>query len=178
MLSDAAPAHAQKSRMHRELMKALADQKSGAANARAEYVATLEKFAQRMEDVLEVEAPDAVLAEGAPAVGGDGFQQFWPMKETFAIGGTNTVLVDRVGAQMLGLWDNADLARELGGHRTSPLLEVAAQKLGIDLTTPAVTGDGAGLLSGAHAVHFVAMAGFSIQSDSSPPTSPGGAAHE
>jgi hypothetical protein len=138
---------------------------------RTAYVASLETFAERIADVLEIEAPDVVLAEGAPAMGGDGFSQFWPSKESFAVGGTNPILVDRVGGQLLGLWNNADLARELGGHATSPLLETAAKRFGVKLDAPAVTGDGAGLLATTRPVHFVGMAGFAIHSDATPPLS-------
>jgi uncharacterized protein (DUF362 family) len=167
--SDAAPAFHQKWRMHIELGPLLKPGDTGHVSNRAAYVASLETFADRIADVLEVEAPDVVLAEGAPAMGGDGFSQFWPSAEAFAVGGTNPIRVDRVGAQMLGLWDNADVARELGGHATSPLLETAARRFGVDIAAPAVTGDGASLLSNRRPVHFVAMAGFAIHSDTSPP---------
>jgi Carbohydrate family 9 binding domain-like len=119
-----------------------------------------------------VEAPDVVLAEGAPMMGGDGFEKLWPSAEKVAVGGTNPILVDRVGAQLLGLWDRADLAKELGGHRTSPLLEAAAKRFGVDIASPAVTGDGAALVSGARPVHFVAMASFTILSDATPALPP------
>jgi hypothetical protein len=165
-LSDASPAFHQKWRMHAELGPLLV---KGKASDRAAYVASLETFAERIADVLEIEAPDVVLAEGAPAMGGDGFGQQWPSTESFAVGGTNPIRVDRIGAQLLGLWANADLARELGGHATSPLLEAAAKRFGVDMTNPAVTGDGAALLSGARPVHFVSMADFAIHSDDSPP---------
>jgi hypothetical protein len=69
-----------------------------------------------------------------------------------------------VGAQLLGLWDNKDLARELGGHATSPLLETAAKRFGVDIASPAVTGDGAALLSAPRPVHFIGMASFAIHS--------------
>ena len=72
MLSDKAPAFNQKFRMHKELGAALALGKKGDPGARAAYVAALETFAERIADVLEVEAPHVVLAEGAPAMGGDG----------------------------------------------------------------------------------------------------------
>ena len=39
-------------------------------------------------------------------------------------------LKDRVGAQYLGFWNNRALGAELGGHQTSPLLEVAAKRFG------------------------------------------------
>ena len=179
MLSDAVPVFRQKWRMHRELNPYLDGRAHAHADGgsttddRAAYVAALETFAERIADVLEIEAPDAVLAEGAPAMGGDGFQKLWASKESVAIGGTNPVLVDRVGAAFLGLWNNAELGRSLGGHTTSPLLEVAAKRFGIDLASPAVTGDGASLLDLPRPVHFVGMAPFSIHSDDAPPTKPG-----
>jgi uncharacterized protein (DUF362 family) len=171
MLSDKSPAFRNKWRMHRELNPWLDAQRKGKAD-RATYVAAIEAFAERIADVLEIEAPDVVLAEGAPAMGGDGFEALWPSAERYAVGGTNPILVDRVGAQLLGLWNNADLARELGGHATSPLLETAAKRFGVDLTAPRVTGDGATLLDAPRPVHFVGMAGFSIHSDARPELPP------
>jgi uncharacterized protein (DUF362 family) len=161
MTSDKAPAFHNKWRMHRELNPWLDAQRKGKED-RAAYVAAIETFAERIADVLEIEAPDVVLAEGAPAEGGDGFEKLWPSAEKFAVGGTNPILVDRVGAQLLGLWGNADLARELGGHATSPLLETAAKRFGVDIASPAVTGDGAALLDSPRPVHFVGMASFAI----------------
>jgi uncharacterized protein (DUF362 family) len=172
-LSDASPAFHNKWRMHKELVPLLDAQKKGKPMDRAAYVASLETFADRIADVLEVEAPDVVLAEGAPAMEGDGFEELWPSKEKYAVGGTNPILVDRVSAQLLGLWNNADLARELGGHATSPLLETAAKRFGVDIAPqPAVTGDGASLLSTPRPVHFLGMAGFEIQSDATPALTP------
>ena len=161
MYSNASPAFHQKGLSHKELGKALAAIKRGDANGRDLYVKALEVFAERMVDVLEVEAPDAVLAEGAPAMDGDGFDELYPREANVVIGGTNAVLVDRVAAQYLGLWDNADLAKELGGHRTSPLLEVAAKRFGLDLAAPEITGDGAALI-GTGTAHLHGMAGFQI----------------
>jgi uncharacterized protein (DUF362 family) len=162
MYSDASPAFRQKWRSHREIDRALAAVKKGELGARALYVKSLETFAERMADVLEVEAPDAELAEGAPAMGGDGFEHLFPSAEPVAIGGTNVVMVDRVGAQYLGLWDDPALAKELGGHMTSPLLEAAAKRLGIDITKPVVTGNGAALLTAKRPAHLIGMAGFEI----------------
>ncbi|WP_394839620.1 DUF362 domain-containing protein [Pendulispora rubella] len=162
MLSDKAPAFRQKWRMHRELNPWL-DAKKRGTETREAYVAALEAFAERIADVLEVEAPDAVLAEGAPAMAGDGFQKLVPSAKNFAVGGVNPILVDRVGAQLLGYWDRSDLARELGGHRTSPLLEAAAKKFGVDLASPEVKGDGAALLGVARKAPFYAMAGFTLE---------------
>jgi uncharacterized protein (DUF362 family) len=168
MLSDKSPAYKQKWRMHRELGDYIAQRTQKLPEDRALYVSTLRAFAERMVDVLEVSAPDVVLAEGAPAMGGDGFQVLHPVAEKVAIGGTNPVFVDRVAAGFLGLWDNARLARELGGHRTSPLIEVAAKRFGLDLKAPALAGDGADLLKLPRPVHFKAMAPFSIDDAAAP----------
>jgi uncharacterized protein (DUF362 family) len=168
MLSDASPTFKQKWRMHRELNPYLDARKKGLPEDRAAYVAAIQTFAERMADVLEIEAPDAVLAEGAPAMGGDGFQKLWPVGVPIAIGGTNPVLVDRVGAEWLGLWNNAELGRALLGHTTSPLLETAAQRFGVDIVAPTLAGDGASLLAQKRPVHFVGMAPFAIHSDDTP----------
>lgn len=162
MYSDASPAFRQKWRSHRELDGALAAIKRGDPKGRALYVKALEVFAERMVDVLEVEAPDAVLVEGTPAMDGDGFDELFPRAENVVIGGTNAVLVDRVAAQYLGLWDNDALADNLGGHRTSPLLEVAATRFGLDLAAPAIVGDGAELLARPAVAHLHGMAGFEL----------------
>ncbi len=173
MLSDATPAFHQKWRMHKELKPALdllakKDAESREQGKKA-YLDALHLFSERMADVLEIAAPHVTLAEGAPAMGGDGFGKRWPSDEDVAIGGTNPILVDRVGAQYLGLWDNADLARELGGHRTSPLIEAAAKRFGVDVSSPAVKGDGAALLATKRPVHLVGMSGFALHSDDRPP---------
>src|SRR5262249_59651872 len=72
------------------------------------------------------------------------------------------VAVDRVVAQYLGLWNSDALGRELGGHKTSPLLEVAAKRFGVDIASPTVTGDGASLLAAPRPAHLIGMAGFEI----------------
>jgi uncharacterized protein (DUF362 family) len=162
MYSDAAPAFHQKWRTHREVGPALALIAKGDPTARKVYVRALEKFAERMVDVFEVETPDVVLAEGAPAMSGDGFELLFPSPESVAIGGTNPITVDRIGAEYLGFWDHAGLAKELGGHRTSPLLEVAAARFGVDIEDPAVVGDGAALLDHRRPAHLLAMAKFEI----------------
>jgi hypothetical protein len=122
-----------------------------------------------MSDLLEVAAPHVTLAEGAPAMGGDGFGKRWPSDEDYAVGGTNPILVDRVGAQLLGLWDNPDLAKELGGHKTSPLIETAAQRFAVDVVSPTIEGDGAGLVATKRPVHLLGMSGFSLLSDDTSP---------
>ncbi|GAC1546103.1 MAG: hypothetical protein NVS3B10_10100 [Polyangiales bacterium] len=170
MLSDAAPAFRQKWRNHRELNPLLGVKDKTSPEFRAAYVAALEAFSERMLDVLEVEAPDAVLAEGAPAMGGDGFQKLWPSAERVAIGGTNPVQVDVVGARLLGLFDSASLGRELGGYTTSPLLTLGARRFGLDLGKLDVVGDGAPLLGSPRPVHFVSLAGFVLHSDGVPAT--------
>lgn len=162
MYSDGSPAFRQKWRNHRELGAALAAIKRGDANGRALYIKALEKFADRMVDVLELETPDAVLVEGAPAMDGDGFDRLYPRAENIGLGGTNPVLIDRVAAAYLGLWDNDALAQEIG-HRTSPLLEVAAKRYGLDIAAmPTLVGEGAAIFDHAFQPHFHGMAGFDI----------------
>lgn len=185
MLSDARPAYKQKYRMHRELNEQLKADKAARALAksldaapdagrpdpiarRKAYIASLVAFAERMVDVLEISAPHVVLAEGAPAMGGDGFWQLYPSEEKFAIGGTNPVLVDRVGAELLGLWKNQRLESEQLGHHTSPLITLAAKRFGLDLAATVVRGDGADVLGKPRPVHFRSMGGFSIHEESSP----------
>lgn len=166
MYSDAQPAYKQKWRTHKEIGPALELTKRGDPRARAAYVKSLETFSRRMVDILEIQAPHLVLAEGAPAMHGDGFQKLLPLPEHVAIGGSNVIVVDRVAAAFLGLWDNRALARELGGHRTSPLLTMAAARFGLDLRAPpAVTGDGAALIEARRPAHLVGMAGFTIDDD-------------
>jgi hypothetical protein len=162
MRSEATPAYNQKWRMHEELKDYLHDRHLHAPEDRQKYVASLEAFAERMVDVLEISLPDVVLAEGVPAMSGDGFQNIRKVPGGVAIGGTNPVLVDRVGAEYLGLWNNAELASELGGHRTSPLIEVAARRYGVDLAKPALTGDGVAALHTPRPVFFKAIAPFSL----------------
>lgn len=190
MLSDAAPTFRQKWRMHRELnayLKGLeASKKAHAADDRAAYVAALEAFAERIADVLEVEAPDVVLAEGAPAMGGDGFDEQFPLRDRVAIGGTSPIAVDVVIARYLGLFDRKELAKELGGYATSPLIVIAAKRLGVAIDAVAVTGDGASLVDHARPARFVAMAPFRIDdgADATAPsaaietTAPAADAHE
>jgi len=165
MLSDKAPGYKQKWRMHKELGEYLDQRKQKLPEDRALYVATLMAFADRMVDTLEISTPDAVLAEGAPGMAGDGFQSLRPTAENVAIGGTNPVLVDRVGSAFLGLYNHPTLARELGGHGTSPLIEVAAKRYKLDLKSAVIVGDGASLLDAPRPAHFKAMAPFSIDFD-------------
>ena len=175
MYADASPAFRQKWRSHKELDKVLAAIKRGDKDARARYVKALEVFAERMVDVLELEAPDAVLVEGTPAMDGDGFDQLFPRTENVAIGGTNPVMVDRVAAGYLGLWNNAALAKELGGHRTSPLLTAAAKRFAVHVDKPVVVGDGAAVFARAHPAHLLGMAGFEINEARVPEVVPDGA---
>ena len=186
MRSDARPAYKQKYRMHAELnaiikahkarRKALKSGDAGpppdpAAERRA-YVASLRAFGERMADVLEIETPDVVLADGAPATGGDGFWKLYPSAELVAIGGTNPVLVDRVGAQFLGLWKNAQLGRELLGFDTSPLITIAAKRFGLDLDKTKIVGNGAALLQQPRPTHYHSMGGFDVMSDNTPAWQP------
>jgi uncharacterized protein (DUF362 family) len=163
MLSDHAPAYNQKWRMHRELKDYLKARKDEQPEDRAQYVASLEAFSERMVDVLELSTPDVVLADGAPAVAGDGFQNLRLVEGKVAIGGTNPVLVDRVGAEYLGLWNNAELAQQLRGHRTSPLLEAAARRFRLDLKKPALSGDGAAVFAKPRPIYFKSMAPFTLE---------------
>jgi uncharacterized protein (DUF362 family) len=165
MYSDATPAFAQKWRTHREIDKALKLVKQDDPKAREVYIKALEVFAERISDMLELEAPDVVLAEGAPAMSGDGFAKLFPSPESVAIGGTNVILVDRVGAAYLGLWNNDALGAELGGHKTSPLLEVAAKRFGVDITSPKLLGNGAALLDKPRKARLIAMANFELGGD-------------
>lgn len=177
MLSDKSPAYNNKWRMHKELTVELAKQAKSDPEARKSYVKALETFAERIATVLELEAPHAVLAEGAPAMMGDGFRDLVPVTPSVAIGGTNVIAVDRIAHEYLGVWDNAALAKELGGHRTSPLLEAAAKRFGVSLDGIGVVGDGKDLIATKRPLHFVGMAGFTLESaagaavtgDASPP---------
>jgi hypothetical protein len=182
MLSDNSPAYKQKFKMHKELGPYLElrrqNKEAGATDAatlqaeRKVYVDALRVFSERVVDVLEVSMPDVVLADGAPAMGGDGFQVLWPSPEKVAIGGTNPVLVDKVGSELLGLWNHPRLGPELGGHRSSPLIDAAAKRYKLDLSRVLVTGDGADVLKTTRPVHFRSMAPFAIHSDTSPAWTP------
>jgi uncharacterized protein (DUF362 family) len=176
MRSDAAPAYKQKWRMHEELKPYLRAKKNREPEDRAQYVASLELFAERMVDVLELSTPDVILVDGAPAVAGDGFQTLRQVPEMIAIGGTHPVLVDRVGAEYLGLWNNSELARELGGHRTSPLITLAARRYGVDLQEVELVGDGVETLKRPRAAFFKAIAPFTLEGErvisTAPPPAP------
>lgn len=161
MRSDGKPAHTQKWRMHEELHDYLKTKST--AEDRAAYVKSLELFSDRMADLLEIAAPDVVLAEGAPAMGGDGFNVLTPLPKKLAIGGTHPLAVDKVAAEYLGLWDNEKLANGLRGYKTSPLVVRAAKRYELDLGSWPTTGDGAGLLKKERPVHFVSLAPFSIR---------------
>jgi uncharacterized protein (DUF362 family) len=165
MRSDASPAYNQKWRMHEELNHYLGERKQKQPEDRAEYVASLMAFAERMVDVLEISLPDVVLVDGAPASAGDGFQRIRSVPGKIAIGGTNPVLVDRVGSEYLGLWDNGALAAQLGGHRASPLIEVAARRYGVNWKSLILQGDGVELLKQSRPVFFQAIAPFTLEGD-------------
>ncbi|MBL4637287.1 MAG: DUF362 domain-containing protein, partial [Kofleriaceae bacterium] len=162
MYSDKSPAYRQKWRSHRELGSYTKGRKKTGKEDRSAYVRALEMFSERMVDVLEVESPDLVMAEGAPAMFGDGFHTLIPIADMVAIGGSNPVLVDAVGAKFLGLFDNAELAKELGGHRGSPLIEAAAKRFQIDLSEIETKGDGADLVDMPRPVHFIGFAPFEL----------------
>ena len=162
MYSDKSPAYRQKWRSHRELGSYTKGRKKTGKEDRGAYVRALEIFSERMVDVLEVESPDLVMAEGAPAMFGDGFHTLIPIADMVAIGGSNPVLVDAVGAKFLGLLDNAELAKELGGHRGSPLIEAAAKRFGIDLSEIETKGDGAELVDKPRPLHFIGFAPFEL----------------
>jgi uncharacterized protein (DUF362 family) len=182
MRNDGGPAYKLKFKMHQELTDYLAlrkaNKEAGLTDAptiaaeRKLYVDSLRAFAERMIDVLEVSMPDVVLADGAPGMGGDGFQALWPTAEMFAVGGTNAVTVDKVGSQLLGLWEVAKLGPELGGHKGSPLIELAARRYKLDLGAVKTTGDGVALLAGPRPTHFKSMAPFAIHSDGAPQWAP------
>ena len=164
MRSDKPPAHAQKWRMHSELHAYLRGKKAGNED-RAAYVKSLEVFSERVADVMEVAMPDAILAEGAPTMAGDGFDLLIPLAESIAVGGTNAARVDKVGAQLLGLWDHPELKAQLGGYGTSPLIVIAAKRWGVDLRATKVVGSGADLLKQQRPTHFRAMAPITIGVD-------------
>ena len=110
------------------------------------------------------------LAEGAPAIGGDGFDKLWPAREHVAIGGKNTILVDRVGAEYLGLFDSKALGEQLGGYTTSPLISRAALRFGLDIRAPELRGNGVASIAAHPPTHYVAMAPFAIHDDDARPS--------
>ncbi|MFO0666262.1 MAG: DUF362 domain-containing protein [Polyangiaceae bacterium] len=162
MYSDAAPAFRQKWRTHKELAKVLPLLKSDPEEGSKQYLQALDQFAERIADVLEVEAPHVVLADGSPMMRGDGFQKLFPSEELVAVAGTNFLRVDRVALELLGVWDNAELAAKLGGRSTSPLVTVAARRFGIDLTHVDAVGSGASLLGSPRPYDYFSMSGFDI----------------
>lgn len=156
MRSDAFPAHMQKWRMHRELHRYLRLQKEGRED-RTDYVEGLEKFSRRVLDVMEVAMPDAILAEGAPRMLGDGFDLLLPEKTLVAVGGSHPVRVDRVVSRLLGLWNHPTLKRELGGYGGSPLILIAADRWKVGPQDD-IVGDGATLLKHPPRARFRALA--------------------
>lgn len=167
MLTNARPAYQQKWRMHAELQDVLELKKNRDPKLARAYVDALNAFSFRLADVLAVEAPDVVLMDAAPAMGGDGFHTMVPSAELMAVGGTNPIAVDRVGAELLGLWKHKRL-KTLLTHHTSPIITVAAKKYGVDLDAVVVEGNGAELLAGRRAAHLKCMAGFTIDTAAVP----------
>jgi uncharacterized protein (DUF362 family) len=161
MLSSGTPAHKQKWRMHEELNAYLKDKADGHED-RAAYVKSLESFSERITDVLLVATPDVVLLEGAPAMQGDGFQDLRPVADRIAIGGTNPVRVDQVGARFLGAWKNPKIAAGLMGIDSSPLILRAGKRLGVDFEATKLEGDGAALVDAPRPFDFKAIAPFEV----------------
>ncbi len=179
MLSSGSPAHRQKFHMHEELSEYLKQRKEGAED-RSFFVGALDKFAKRMVDVLEVAAPDVTLLEGTPMTQGDGFQLIVPLPKSLAIGGTNAVRVDQVGAQALGAWKNSKLALGLQGRDTSPLISKAAERFGVDFERTVVEGNGTALVKSPPAFVFRSMAPFELRAEAGaagPAVSPATPAH-
>lgn len=164
MSSQGSPAHRQKWRMHAELVDYMKTIVPG-SDDRALYVRSLEKFADRMVDVLEIATPDAVLLEGTPAMQGDGFQLMVPITPMIAIGGTNTIRVDQIGATFLGAFANKRLAAGLRGKQTSPLIERAGERFNVDFARTRVEGDGASAATSPRPFIYKAIAPFSIGRD-------------
>ncbi len=127
VMRGATPPRSSAGSMHREINGWLRRFREDHVDDRELYVESLEHFAERLVDVLEVELPDAALIDGIPPVAGDGFALIEPLDEGWAIGSTNPVLADAVGAEILGYLDNPDLEREIH-HRASPILEEAARR--------------------------------------------------
>jgi hypothetical protein len=59
-----------------------------------------------------------------------------------------------VGAEVLGLWNNARLGNELNGSKTSPLIELAAKRFGLDLAATKVTGNGTDVVGSSRPVQL------------------------
>jgi uncharacterized protein (DUF362 family) len=150
-------------RMHAEIGPWLTRWRNEHEDDRDGYIRSLELFAERIADVLEIELPDAVLIDGVPPVGGDGFQLTEPFDDGVAIGSVNPVLADVVAAEWLGYLDNEDLMREIR-HPTSPLIEEAARRFygSTDvLRDIPITGD-ASFREQPHIAHYRAFPGFEI----------------
>lgn len=134
------------------------------------YVSSLERFAERIVDVLELELPDAALIDGVPPVAGDGFALIEPLDAGVAIGSTNPVYADAVAMEWMGYLDNADLAREIR-HPTSPLLEEAARRFwGTTdvLRGVRIEGDASFRREPRPVAHYRAFPGFEIGTPPSP----------
>ncbi len=55
------------------------------------------------------------------------------------------------------------VANGLRGHRTSPLIEIAAMRYGLDLAKVETTGDGVSILTSKRPTHFVSLANFAFR---------------
>jgi hypothetical protein len=158
--------------MHREINPWLQAWRRDQTDDRDAYVDALEKFAQRIVDVLEIELPDAVLIDGVPPVAGDGFALIEPFDEGLAIGSTNPVLADAVAMEWMGYLDNAELEREIR-HRTSPVLEEAANRFyGTTDVLRGVRIEGDDFRSRSRVGHYRGFPGFEIGAPPDPPGVP------
>lgn len=126
-LAGATPTSSKRSGMHKEMGAWLRHRRRTGTDDRALFVRSLESFAERIVDVLELELPDAVLIDGVPPVAGDGFALIEPLAGGVAIGSVNPVLAEAVAMEYMGYLDNAELEREIQ-HRTSPVLTEAARR--------------------------------------------------
>ncbi len=150
-------------RMHAEIGPWLTRWRAEHVDDRAAYVRSLELFAERLSDVLEVELPDATLIDGVPPVAGDGFRVIEPFDDGVAIGSVNPILAEAVATEWMGYLDNADLEREIR-HRTSPILEEAARRFYGNteiLRNVQVVGDDA-FRARRRVAHYVGFSGFEI----------------
>ncbi len=126
-LDGATPEKSRRGGMHQEIGPWLRRFKRQQIDDRKAYARALERFAERLIDVLEAELPHVVLIDGVPPVAGDGFALIEPLDEGVAIGSENVIAAEAVGMEYMGYLDNAALEKEQG-HRTSPILTEAARR--------------------------------------------------